>query len=168
MTNQVVRVKRPSLGDRREANTYPPNGLLCSECGQPQYDTPYGAVCMNGHGGAPGVEPRAQRPEEPPRVSPRVEVRSGEERRVLAPGFTARDGDVLVVSYPEVTLPLPRKYATMKLGGFIYTRKLAEGDDVGEQARLVLEWLTSLAEVEGAKRYRRMASQFTSSGEGER
>lgn len=32
------------------------NGLKCSECGEPQYDSPYGVTCVNGHGGADGVD----------------------------------------------------------------------------------------------------------------
>jgi hypothetical protein len=28
-------------------------GTACSVCGEPQYKTPSGAVCQNGHGGAP-------------------------------------------------------------------------------------------------------------------
>lgn len=32
------------------------NGLLCSVCGESQFDTSSGPVCINGHGGAPGVE----------------------------------------------------------------------------------------------------------------
>jgi hypothetical protein len=35
---------------------YPENGLLCSLCREPQHESPGGAVCGNGHGGAPGVE----------------------------------------------------------------------------------------------------------------
>lgn len=31
-------------------------GLMCSVCGQPQFDTPSGITCGNGHGGATGVE----------------------------------------------------------------------------------------------------------------
>ncbi len=47
--------RRPQ--DDMPADQYPPNGLLCVECRQPQYETNGGACCMNGHGGAPGVEP---------------------------------------------------------------------------------------------------------------
>ena len=36
---------------------FPLNGLACSICGEPQHETPYGDVCENGHGGAPGVDP---------------------------------------------------------------------------------------------------------------
>jgi len=32
-----------------------PNGLVCSECGEPQNNTTSGAVCKNGHGGADGI-----------------------------------------------------------------------------------------------------------------
>lgn len=36
---------------------FPANGLLCEVCGEPQYETPHGEVCKNGHGGAMGVKP---------------------------------------------------------------------------------------------------------------
>ena len=36
------------------------NGLECSICGEPQYETPSGATCKNRHGGADGIDPREQ------------------------------------------------------------------------------------------------------------
>lgn len=30
--------------------------LTCSECGMPQFETPSGLTCKNGHGGAPTAE----------------------------------------------------------------------------------------------------------------
>lgn len=33
-----------------------PNGLACGVCGEPQMETPSGATCPNGHGGAQGLE----------------------------------------------------------------------------------------------------------------
>jgi hypothetical protein len=33
------------------------NGLNCSDCGEPQFNTPSGPSCENGHGGVSGVEP---------------------------------------------------------------------------------------------------------------
>jgi len=30
-------------------------GLICSVCGAPQFDTPSGISCGNGHGGAPSA-----------------------------------------------------------------------------------------------------------------
>lgn len=38
-----------------------PTQLLCSVCQEPQFKTPSGAVCKNGHGGAPGVEKKAKK-----------------------------------------------------------------------------------------------------------
>lgn len=32
------------------------NALACSVCGEPQWESPGGATCDNGHGGADGVE----------------------------------------------------------------------------------------------------------------
>lgn len=62
-------------------------------------------------------------------------------------GFDARDGDVLVVAYPEVTLPLRVKYAVLKVGDCSYSRQLREGDDVNEQFVKISRWLSS--QVEG-------------------
>jgi hypothetical protein len=78
-------------------------------------------------------------------------------------GFEARDGDVLVVSVPEVTLPLPRKYATIKLGGFIYTRKLRAGDDTKAEGERVYRWLERFSEAVGRDRFRRWAAEFRGS-----
>ncbi len=80
------------------------------------------------------------------------------------PGFAAREGDVLVCSVPEVTLPLPRKYATIKLGGFIYTRRLVAGEDVAEQAATVMGWLEKFSARTGSDRFKRWAAEFRKDG----
>jgi len=44
-------------------------GLMCSKCFEPQYESPHGPVCENGHGAADGLTPedakKAQRPKPP-------------------------------------------------------------------------------------------------------
>jgi dCTP deaminase len=35
---------------------YQYNGLMCADCGEPQFETASGVTCKNGHGGAEGVE----------------------------------------------------------------------------------------------------------------
>ena len=40
---------------RKRADSY--TGTMCSVCNQPQFLSPHGVVCTNGHGGAPGVDP---------------------------------------------------------------------------------------------------------------
>jgi len=54
--------------EKRVANQpslhFPPTNTKCSVCGEPQFESPSGAVCGNGHGGAPGepivlVNPKA-------------------------------------------------------------------------------------------------------------
>jgi ElaB/YqjD/DUF883 family membrane-anchored ribosome-binding protein len=47
----------PEPSELPALEAYPRTGLMCSECGMPQYNTPGGEVCKNGHGGAPGVKP---------------------------------------------------------------------------------------------------------------
>jgi hypothetical protein len=42
-----------------EDSRFPPgsaeNGLICSICKHPQWDTPHGTLCENGHGGVEGL-----------------------------------------------------------------------------------------------------------------
>jgi hypothetical protein len=62
--------------------------------------------------------------------------------RESASSFEPRDGDILVVSYPEVTAPIGGiSYSSIKLGGFIYTRKLVVGDNVNEQFTKIYKFL---------------------------
>lgn len=102
---------------------------------------------------------------EPPTPSPgppgRHRTAEGVETPLPLPeGFSARDGDSLVISYPEVTLPLPRKFAMMKFGGLIYTRKLNEGEDVAEQYEVISKWLFAVGERDGVAKYRKLLKEF--------
>jgi hypothetical protein len=47
---------RPS--GERPLESYEKNGLICAVCQMPQYVTPSGEVCAQGHGGAPGIRER--------------------------------------------------------------------------------------------------------------
>lgn len=58
----------------------------------------------------------------------------------------ARDGDVLVVSYPEVTLPLSTKYAMVKVGGSIYTRRLLQGESARDQFEKIYRFIAAANE----------------------
>jgi len=40
--------------DQASLEDFPPAGDSCSICGNPQYLTPHGVTCTEGHGGAPG------------------------------------------------------------------------------------------------------------------
>lgn len=103
---------------------------------------------------------RAVRKEVPPAGAVREEIRREGHALPLSAGFEARAGDVLVVSYQEVTLPLPKAYSMMKFGGLIYTRQLREGDDVAAEAATISKWLTKTAETEGVAKYRRLVAEF--------
>lgn len=96
----------------------------------------------------------------PPTGAVRQEIRREGHAVPVAPGFEPRDGDVLVVTYPEVTLPLPKQYAMMKFGGLIYTRQLRAGDDVTATAEAIGGWLTRTAELSGIAKYRRLVADF--------
>lgn len=43
------------MAGRLAANGFRPNGRICCDCYLPQYETPSGPVCDNGHGGAQGL-----------------------------------------------------------------------------------------------------------------
>jgi hypothetical protein len=60
----------------------------------------------------------------------------------------AREGDVLVVSYGEHTIPIAQ-YANVKVGGLTYSRKLAEGDDVEAEYTRVYAFLKRRAMLDG-------------------
>lgn len=94
----------------------------------------------------------------------RPSARAGEVERVsladIEPDFEVRDGDILVVSYPEVTLPLPAKFSGVKVGGWIYTRKLRDGDNATEQASKIYAWLSRVAERTGAEKVKLWATEF--------
>lgn len=70
--------------------------------------------------------------------------------------FEAREGDILVVSYPEVTVPIAQ-YFSVKCGGLIYTRKLVAGEDPEQQYEQIYEFLQRKATADGrakVKEYR--------------
>ena len=66
--------------------------------------------------------------------------------------FEPRDGDVLVVSYGEVTVPLPKPYSNVKVGGNSYRRQLREGDNVVEQFEKIANYLKGVTEVQAKER----------------
>lgn len=83
------------------------------------------------------VPPRRRRrvsePEGPkPPSSPASELR---EKLADVQPVVSREGDMLHVRFPEITLPLAVKYATAKIGGSSYSRTLEAGEDVGAAAR---------------------------------
>ncbi len=41
--------------DPRPVEDHPNSGLRCADCGEPQFETPSGLVCKNGHGGADSI-----------------------------------------------------------------------------------------------------------------
>jgi hypothetical protein len=74
----------------------------------------------------------------------------------------ARDGDVLVVSYPEVKIPLTTKYGIVGVGGLIYTRKLVEGDVVQDEHDKVYAFLQRMAERDAREKVRAWTQELES------
>lgn len=64
----------------------------------------------------------------------------------LTADFEARDGDTLVLTYGEVTIPTSVDYFNIRAGGHSYRRTLKEGDNVVEQAVKVREFLRNFSE----------------------
>ena len=75
--------------------------------------------------------------------------------------LVAREGDVLVVSYPEVKIPLATKYATVTIGGLIYTRRLNAGDVVQVEHDKIFEFLKRNAEREAREKVRLWTEELT-------
>lgn len=95
----------------------------------------------------------------------RVRVKRGEQSsEVDAVEFEPRDGDVLVVSYPEVKLPLKIKFAIVDVGGTSYTRTLRAGDNVQEQYSKVYAFLKRNAERDAIEKVKHWDSAFSGSG----
>ena len=99
----------------------------------------------------------------PPRLASSSDVGrvdlTPDERRKARVLFDVRDGDVLVVSYPEVTIPIA-PYASVKVGGLIYTRKLVHGDDIGEEYDRIYAFLQSNAEADAAEKVQLWAKEM--------
>lgn len=157
-TQPVRRVRRPQLSEPRQP-----------EASTPEVDPEEAAERAAIQEEAREAEAAARVAEEeaaevrdvqPPMGAVRSEIRSEGHAGPVPPGFTPRDGDILVVTYPEVTLPLPKQYSMMKFGGAIYTRQLRAGDDVDATLSAISTWLTRRVEVEGGAKYRRLVAQF--------
>lgn len=109
------------------------------------------------------VEPR--RPaSQPARTHVR---RPGAEEPIAVPtpdGFEVREGDVLVVAYPEVTLPLRVQYAMVRVGGCSYSRVLRDGDDVNEQFGKISAWLAAQVEADARRKIAAYTDELEASG----
>ena len=131
-------------------------GNRCRECHGEVRSTPSGAVCANGHGGVD--EPIPDDAREPRRI----EVTDPSIKWDIEAEFDVRDGDVMVISYPEITLPLPKAYSSVKIGGWIYTRRLCAGDNLRDQATKIYDFLSAHAKRTGTAKVREFANEFKS------
>lgn len=110
------------------------------------------------------VPPAAPQGPRPPQGAARVERPDpgGGPPEILRdppPDFEAREGDVLVVSYPEITIPL-KQYASCKVGGLIYTRRMLAGDSVADQFERVYRYLEKRAEADARDKVRKYAEEL--------
>lgn len=96
---------------------------------------------------APRAEGKAHNVQQSDRDVDAVSSRDGSSGDALS----AREGDVLVVSYPECKVPISR-YASAAIGGLIYTRRLKEGDDVQDEHDRIYAFLRRNAEREAKEK----------------
>jgi len=71
----------------------------------------------------------------------------------------AREGDTLVVSYPEVKIPLA-KFAIAGVGGLIYTRQLKAGDDAQAEYDRIYAFLKRAAERDAKEKVQLWAAEL--------
>lgn len=79
-----------------------------------------------------------------------------DEREPIA----VREGDVLVVSYPEVKIPLA-KFTFATVGGLIYTRRLVPGDDIQNEYDQIYAFLERNAERSAREKVRKWAAELS-------
>lgn len=91
------------------------------------------------------------------RVGPGVSSRTHEA--VLE----ARDGDVLVVQFPEQKVGIPNSYSSVTLAGLTYSRRLVAGDDPGAEYDRIYAFLKARAERDGRERLREFAAEVEAS-----
>lgn len=153
-TRPVTRVRRPTLSQPSQPAPQTDEDRAEAEA--------IAAEAREAEAAAAAAEAKAaeSRAERPPGGPVREEIRREGHAVPVGPGFEVRDGDVLVVTYPEVTLPLPKQYSMMKFGGLIYTRQLRAGDDLEATIAAISSWLAKRAESEGGAKYRRLVAEF--------
>lgn len=74
------------------------------------------------------------------------------------PDVIAREGDVLVVSYPEVKIPI-KQFWVVGVGNLTYTRRMKEGESVTQQTNAIMAKLTELAEEHANERVAKWSAQ---------
>ena len=70
----------------------------------------------------------------------------------------AREGDVLVVTYPEVKVPI-KQFWIVGVGNLTYTRRMNAGESVTQQANQIMGKLTELAEMHANERIAKWSEQ---------
>lgn len=75
--------------------------------------------------------------------------------------LVAREGDVLVVSYPEIKVPLTTKFASVTVGGLIYTRRMNLGDVVQVEHDKIYAFLKRNAEHQAKEKVREWTEELS-------
>ena len=81
------------------------------------------------------------------------------EQGGVAPRIVAREGDVLVVSYPEIKLPITR-FTNLTVGGLTYSRKLVAGDDPQVEYDRIYAFLRVNAVKDGREKFREYSEEI--------
>jgi hypothetical protein len=125
----------PPRPDTKLAEQYDQLDTYCAEClatsgkRELQYDTPGGATCVEGHGGAGGVA-----------VEDEEGILACLRARSAPRAFAVREGDRLTVTFAGAKLQIAQ-YSTVELDGAIYSRTLEPGDDLNAEFSRIYEIL---------------------------
>jgi hypothetical protein len=74
----------------------------------------------------------------------------------------ARQGDVLVVSYPEVKIPVAR-FNIVSVGGLSYSRQMNKGDSVEQEYDRIYAFLRGTAERDARQKVKLWAEELSGS-----
>lgn len=86
------------------------------------------------------------------------------DRPALLGALEAREGDNLVVRYPEMKIGIPGTYCSISLGGSMYTRRLAPGENPSDVFDRVYAFLKSREEAHGRRALQEFMAELKQSG----
>ena len=145
--------RRKKVTDREAADRVPLEELpkLDTYCGvclaqglrEVQRQSPGGAVCKFGHGGADGVpivEAEEVRARHEAADDEQFRARARDGSALSAAGFVARGGDTLTVHFGGASLQIVQ-YNNVELDSATYVRRLEPGDDPAAEFARVYAYL---------------------------
>lgn len=78
-------------------------------------------------------------------------------------GFKTRDGDVLVVNWPEIKVPVIQ-FSTVSVGGLSYTRRLTDGEDPEVVYHQIYAFLERVGQRDAREKLAAWGAEFKKAG----